>query len=252
LLTGPTGDKLRITSEEVMRLRTVLPIVVVAIHIAACGSHQHSLTAAAAANMRGRQLVTTVPKPAAFLPEADGPPHGLLALALMQAEGDRIRRENAIADPAELIAKELSEHVEHGYGVKMGPLQVAADYKDPTQIAFANPSADLILEIRTDGWRLEPFSHFPRFTQASTKFGVKYMATLRLIDAKSVHPTDGRRGIIFARGTCSYSGKETPRTPTYDQFLADGARRLIRELDLAAQFCIDEFRSKVLTPTSPP
>jgi hypothetical protein len=67
-----------------------------------------------------------------------------------------------------------------------------------------------------------------------------------LVDAKIDRVVDGKRGFTLARGRCSYSLKETPSASTYDEFLAEGAQRLMDELDIAMSFCIDEFRSKVL------
>ena len=85
------------------------------------------------------------------------------------------------------------------------------------------------------------------FPPNTLKYRVRYTAYIRLIDAKFVHLIDEKKGIVIAHGTCSYIQEETPNAPTYDQLLADGAQRLKDELEVAARFCLDEFRSKGLT-----
>ena len=52
--------------------------------------------------------------------------------------------------------------------------------------------------------------------------------------------------LYSARGVASrLPSKDTQNAPTYDEMLADEARRLKSELDLAEQACLDRFRSKV-------
>jgi hypothetical protein len=66
---------------------------------------------------------------------------------------------------------------------------------------------------------------------------------VRLIDAKD--------GVEIAHGKCRRDPEETPSTPTYDEFIANGGERLKAELESMARFCVDEFRSRVLTPPPP-
>jgi hypothetical protein len=80
------------------------------------------------------------------------------------------------------------------------------------------------------------------------KYRVRYTAYLRLIDAKFVHLIDERKGRVIARGSCSYIPQEMPLSSAYDQLLANGAQRLKEELEVAARFCIDEFRAKLFPP----
>jgi hypothetical protein len=49
-----------------------------------------------------------------------------------------------------------------------------------------------------------------------------------------------------AEGFCSRVPDQTPNSPTYEELLANNAERLKRELKEAADFCIGDFKTKVL------
>lgn len=69
------------------------------------------------------------------------------------------------------------------------------------------------------------------------KHRVGHGARLRMIDMKT-------RGVL-AVGDCSNRSEETPASPMYEELLANGAERLKQELREAADFCVDEFKTKV-------
>ena len=117
---------------------------------------------------------------------------------------------------------------------------------DPTQITAAHPATDLLLDVWINklslGWS----------SQDSSKRQVNYAAEIRLIDAKVVRLIDGKKGLVIAHGRCIRTPAETPSPPSYDDFLANGAQRLKDEFADATRFCVDEFRSKVLTAGQAP
>jgi len=226
-------------------------IIFVVITVSACASQQHPLTTTSADSMKERRLAVTARPPTPFfVTEPEESAATALAVALVGVAGraagksdagDRIFRENGIADPAPHLAQQLRDDLQRRYGLKLDREAIYVTDEDPKQITAAHPAADLVLDVWINNLSLEPFS------QGSKKYGLKYSAYLRLIDARVVHPIDGKKGLVIARGTCSRILEETPSTPTYDDFLANGAQRLIREIDVATQFCVDEFRSTVLT-----
>jgi hypothetical protein len=240
--------------EEVMYLTRLLLVFVVTVAVAACAVQQHPLTATAAANLRGRRVATTVrPSTPFFVTEPGQDMANMLRLggalavaASMSDAGARIFRENGVADPAPFLAQQLSDDLHRRYGLRLERQSLYITDEDPKQITAAHPEVDLLLDVWINSLSLEPFS------QDSSKCHVKYTARLRLIDAKIIHPIDGKKGLVIAHGTCVHIPEETPSAPTYDEFLASGAQRLKHELDLATQSCVEVFRSKVLTAEATP
>ena len=218
-------------------------LLVIATSAVACANQYEPVSAAAAANLTGRHLATRLQYPPRF--SVTGPeilPVGLMGAIVSAEAEDRIVRENAITDPAPRIVRQLADYLRRRYGLQLVSANRTSSSADRSQVAAHAPD-DLVLEVWTDQWALLPVQPFPR---KRTKYRLEYTAYLRLFDAKTDRFVDGKRGFTLARGRCSYSSKETPSTPTYDEFLADGAMRLIREIDVATSFCIEEFRSKVL------
>jgi hypothetical protein len=235
-------------SEVVMGL---LRIVVAALNVSACAVQQHPLTATAVGSLKGRQIAPTSRRPTPFFVSKPGKNHfspygaagGVAIAAAMSDAGAHVARENAIADPAPYMAQQLIDDLQRRFGLKLERQAVYVENDDPKQITSAHPAADMLLDVWIDGVSLEPLPHDP------SKYRVRYTAYLRLIDAKFVHLIDGKKGVVIGDGTCSHIPEETPNAPTYDEFLADGARRLKHELDIAVQSCVEEFRMKVLTPS---
>ena len=226
-----------------------LPVILAAITVASCAAQQHSLTAIAAASLKGRHVAVTerrpphgsVSVPGSSTVNVGGLVGALGGLAAMSAAGARITRENGVADSTPYVAGQLSNDAQRRYGLQPAQQRLAIVGDDaPTEIAAAHPSADLVLDVRT-GWSLGPISY------NSSKYYLTYTAHLRLIDTKIVHLIDGKKGAVIADGTCSHSTDKTARAPSYDEFLAQKAQRLKDEIGLAARFCVDELRSKVLT-----
>lgn len=171
---------------------------------------------------------------------------GLVSAAIESDAGARIFRDNGIADPASNLAFQLSDDLRRRYGLQLEQQTVSFSDDDPTQIAVAYPAADLVLDVRIDNLSVAPFS------QTSSRYGLQYAAYVRLIDAKVVRPLDGKRGLVIAHGTCIRKSEETSGAPTYDELLGNQARRLKADLAEAVRFCVDEFRTKVLTASSSP
>lgn len=83
--------------------------------------------------------------------------------------------------------------------------------------------------------------------QDSSKYGVTYVAALRLIDARMERLIDGKKGVVIADGSCRRVPEKSSSALGYQDFLANRAERLKNELEGAAHSCTDEFRAKVLT-----
>jgi hypothetical protein len=243
-------------------MKPVLALVL-ATSVVACAT-QHPLTPTAAAGLKGRRLALTVRSPtplfarkgngegAIFVPVMSGALMGAFAGAAVAGlsgnesdRGARIIREHGLADPAQLIAVQLGEDLRRSLGVELAKQAIYVPDDDLSRITAADPSADLALDVWVNSLRLQPRGK-------KLGYGLSYGAYVRLIDAKVVHPIDGRKGIVIAHGSCSRPPSEIPGDPSYDEFLAHGAERLKFEVDLAAQFCADQLRATVLGMGKPP
>jgi len=222
-------------------------LLLIATSAGACASQYERVPAASAASLKGRHVATRVRSAPPFRAERPGTtypyPLGAVGAIAIEIAAERFAREHSIVDPAPRIAQQLSDYLRRRYGLQLATANGPPGRADPNQIVGARASDDLVVEVWTETWALRPFVPFPR---KRTRYRLEYSASLRLVDAKIDRVVDGKRGFTLARGRCSYSPKETPSASTYDEFLAEGARRLMDELDIAMSFCIDEFRSKVL------
>ena len=222
-------------------------LLAIAISAAAC-TVQRGLTSDALASLKGRQLTTTVRRPPALvldIPEAywlRWRP-GLLGMAVA---GDRFVRENAIVDPAFQIARELGDGLGQGFGLRPSPPVLVALGDPPTQVSQPTPAGDLVLEVWTNNWRLEAFPN------EDSRFRVSYVVTMRLIDARGAHPVGGAWAEVIAEATCTCVSEDASLAPSYDELMADHAHRVKSELDTAAEFCVEDFRSKILPAAAQP
>lgn len=236
----------------------------VAVAISGCAATTHPLTPEVAASLRGRRLATTVRAPTPLFAQPPGNSNevvivpampGVLAGAMAGATIGLLKSDTVsdrapgiarqVADPAQLIAGRLGEDLRREMGLLPANQAVYLQDDDLARITAADPSADLVLDVWVNSMRLGRL-------QKSVGYGLSYGAYIRLIDAKVVHPIDGKKGIVIAHGSCSRPAKETPDAPSYGGFMANGAERLKHEIDLAVQFCVDRFRSRVLGIGPPP
>jgi len=69
-------------------------------------------------------------------------------------------------------------------------------------------------------------------------YAVRYYGTLQLID--------NRTKTIVADGKCSSFLVDGKGIPTYSELVQDDAALLKEELQAAAEFCIDDYRTRIL------
>ncbi len=158
----------------------------------------------------------------------------LLGAAAMISAGNDIVEENKIEDPASYIQAELARELNKNYGFKIDESETkkVATSKG-SKIAQLFPKSDLVLDIETINWS---FAYFPTDWD---NYRVIYSAKLRLIDTKSKN--------TIAEGFCSRVPEEDDSAPSHDELLANNAERLKQELRSAANKCISEFKSNVLS-----
>lgn len=191
------------------------------------------MDAASADRVKGRALTLSkreTPDFAAFT--AAAPIFGLIGGLAAIGVGNDIVRTNRIEDPAERIALALSADLAAKYGVRVASTRFPLDTDEVTQLAKTAPDAELLLDVRTFLWA---FNYFPT---TWNRYRLLYTARVRLIDIKT--------GRILTEGKCTRIPEETPNAPSYNELLADGAARLKVENTIAADYCVNEFRPKML------
>ena len=156
---------------------------------------------------------------------------GVVGASIMANAGPDLLAKNNIADPAAYIGEQLSQGLAAKYGIAVSSRSITLYDDDVQAIAKSNPTADLVLEVRTTGWG---FVNYPTDWE---KYRVMYDARLRLIDAKG--------GSVLAAGDCHRWPDKTSSSPTYEELFLNGAERLKKELREAAEFCVGEFKTKV-------
>jgi len=227
--------------------RLVQALVLSAISWTTSCSLERPLTVDLASQLKGRRLARTerlTPPFDSGKPKVHLGLIGALVDSSIEAESDAAKafEESSLLDPAQTISRQLSRDVEHRYGLGHASRPVQFDSDDVTQIAVLDSSADLVLDIWTNSWNLEPLR------EDLSKRYLQYSANLRLIDARAVHGIDGKRGLVIAEGTCESSPAVPSSAATRNQMLADGARRLRDEVEQAQQVCIHDFRTQLLQP----
>ena len=200
--------------------------------LAGCVSVEHiPLAPGAAEALRGREaaLVSRDRPDFGAMTAARVAIGGLIGAAVMMEAGNRVVADNNVQDPAHAIAQAIAAELKEAHQLRVAPGTISVDTDDAAKIAKENPAGDLLLDVRTINWG---YSYFPT---SWNRYRVFYSARLRLIDLK--------RAQVLAEGFCSRMPEETPTAPTGDELLANGAAVLKNELNTAAGFCIEHFRT---------
>lgn len=213
-----------------------LAALAAAVATAGCASVQHvPMNGASAEALKGKEIALAErPRPDFAASTPARAMFGGLGAALMIREGNRIVTDHGIQDPALYISKKLATELHGRYHVRVSPKSAATTSDEPAEIARNANGADLVLDVRTINWS---FMYFPA---SWGRYRVIYTARLRLVEAKSAK--------VLAEGGCSRVPDHTEDAPSYEELVSNSAERLKLELATAAEFCVDEFKSKVLAP----
>jgi hypothetical protein len=157
---------------------------------------------------------------------------GVIGAVATISAGNAIVRDNDIPDPAAHIRDALLTDLLRDEGLTKVENSATTDTMDVAQLAKQYSNADLVLDIQTINWS---FVYFP--TDFS-HYKVMYSAKLRLIDTKHAK--------LIADGFCARVPERTPDAPTRAELLDDHATGLKKQLAIAADYCVNEFRSKAL------
>lgn len=220
--------------EKNMYKKKKLLIAIAGLAMVGCASVSHiPMTPETANTIKNREVATVKRDKPNFAAATVGQStFGIFGIAAATSAGNEIVTKNNIEDPAIYIGERLSEELAKKYDTKVSSKSIEIGDDNVKHISKSSPGSELVLDIMTINWN---FVYFPT---SFNKYRVIYRARLRLIDTKSEK--------VLAEGICSRVPDQTPDSPTYDELLANNAERLKKELKDAADFCVGEFKSKVL------
>jgi len=147
---------------------------------------------------------------------------GLVGVAIAafnaETEGRAVQRKE-VFDPAVAIRKDLVGRLAKRFALEIQNGKQAGA-----------PTADLVLSVETSQWGFEPvrIGHY----------GITYDGTLTLVDSRS--------NAIVATGACTSRPVDTPDAPSYDELLANEAALLKEKLGALEDYCIDDYRKRIL------
>jgi hypothetical protein len=151
----------------------------------------------------------------------------LIGAAAMAADGNQMVRDNAIADPADIVEAALVPALAKQYSLalKSEGASTITPGNDLKQIIAAQPGSEIILDIRTIGWQ---------YAYAPTHWGsywVGYAVEAKLIEAGS--------GTVLAYLPCGGTTQKHAVQPTREQFIENQAQLLKSTLGYLAWNCVE-------------
>lgn len=149
------------------------------------------------------------------------------------AAGNKLVKENNVADPAAKISTMLAKDLGSRYGLSTkGQPSKKADSNDLAELVKLAGGSDYALDVETNGWNfMYDGFHFSDYI-------VGYSVKMRLFDVASTK--------AIAEGFCAYDTKSAgkPRA-SYDQLLENNAAYIKQTLDDATMSCVEKFKSEL-------
>jgi hypothetical protein len=185
-----------------------------------------------------RTIVATVPPVPSFKGHTSGSgvaaAFGLVGLAIMEgmaeSEGKAVRS-RGVVDPADPMVSALMPRLAKRFSLEILDSGTAKTRgKSATQLSREYGKADLVLDIRTHQWGFGP--------TGMGRYGMRYDGSLQLIDS--------RNQTVIAHGICQYQPDDDPNAPTYDQLMANDAAVLRASLTAMMNYCLDDYRKRIL------
>jgi hypothetical protein len=172
------------------------------------------LPESAAAALTGKTVAVTRHEKASFTAMTAGKAtFALLGAGAMIVAGNKIVADNDIADPADVLERELVSAVVKHYGLllKEGPSPVIKASK-PKDIVATQPGVDFILNVESAGWM---FAYYP--TEWG-KYWIGYNGHVQLIERAT--------GKLMADAFCNATTNKHAASPTKEAMLENNAQLL--------------------------
>jgi hypothetical protein len=223
-----SGDTLR--AQEKTFFRQVIPASLLLLSLTGCGtSPPNILSTQDLTKLKEKSLVVSTPATRpdfiAFTPGKAA--FSLLGDVFMRNEGNRIVNENGVSDPAIGIARDLAQSLGASGGPKLaaGSLPIVSNDDSPAALSARASGAALVMRVRTRDWRTW------YYTTNFNRYRARVEVSAELIDTAT--------RTVFAQAHCDESSPSSAdAAPTYEEMVADGARRLKEELARAQSACV--------------
>jgi hypothetical protein len=196
--------------------------------------HNVPLNSAAVRETGPRTLVVVTPTTPTFMAHVSGVTFsgGTFGAVGRDRYGVPLAEEDGIVDPATTIGAELADALSSRLRLQqISGADISSRAPRGAQLATASERADLVLEIRTSEWGFKG--------GRLNGYQVVYQGALRLVD--------GRSGKVIALAVCALPRRSMPPATTPDDLFANGSRLLKDRLQAATQFCVEDFRKKVVS-----
>jgi hypothetical protein len=155
------------------------------------------------------------------------PGGGLLGAAVgetLSEDHSAMLGEYQLEDPVAAIRTAILARLVRRFG-----LSVVSEAEASGEVG-APVATDLSLAIDTESWGI--------IRTRASHYGVKYRGSLRL--------TDNRTHQVIAEGACASRPVDSDDTPTIDELRANEGALLKTLLAATAEYCIDDYRKRVL------
>jgi hypothetical protein len=215
-------------------MKRILCALVALVSVAAAAKDKDKVTAlpsGAGAALNGKVLAVTRHKKADFSAMTAGKAtFALLGGAAMIVAGNRIVEENEIADPADILEKELAPAVARHYGMTLkSGSGLLVDGHKPKEIVAVQPDADYVLDLQSNTWM---FAYYP--TDWNT-YWIGYGVQASLLD---------KSGKQLAKMACYSDTNKHPKSPGKDAMLANNAQVLKDVTASLGWSCLHRIASK--------
>ncbi len=152
-----------------------------------------------------------------------------LGVAWMIHDGNKLIKENNIADPATIISSDLADKIRKNYKSKIVDEKEVVDIGSVEEMSDRyRDSSDYVLDVRTINWSLN-------YAQYSfNTYHILYSSKLRLIDVKTKK--------IVAEGFCP---SQTINPQSYNWYTKDNAAALKDVLKNLVSYCTSSLGKSV-------
>ncbi|MBN2785359.1 MAG: hypothetical protein JXR25_11065 [Pontiellaceae bacterium] len=215
-----------------MNIKNLLISAMLVLSLSGCATKTVQLTSSVGGAYRGKSITYAVHETPDFSAmTADKAMFGGIGGVAMVSKGNKIIRENDVADPAIAIASSLIRDLAVRYNLVVMPPRQKTDSKKPAELAKEYGYADLVLDVQTFNWG---FSYLPMDWDS---YRILYFSRLKLIDTNTAK--------VIASGAFKYDSKDRGFTPSYGQLTNNKAEGLKMGLKKAETACIQDYRDRI-------
>jgi hypothetical protein len=195
---------------------------------AACASTEHQTLESALRSANPPRTIVLASSPPPRFEVTSVIPHplnGLMGYAVELAQGERLIERHHIADPAPEVGRDLTVAFSLRHHLEMKPPRKI----DSTRTVRKYFNADLVLDVATSSWTLEP---------SRGRLRLFYRARLELYDT--------RTGNTLVSEECEAPVLKQAVAPTSDELEANDGQIIKNELRYAANYCLHHFARRIL------